>query len=247
VIGVKCHNNPIAGDLTTTAVNQILALLVRADTLLHSISSSPNLNTQPLLAFFSQLNRAIQGVLAAREGLLVGKAKDPTALQGSTEHLLVGKAKDPTALQGSTELKGLAKQVQAINSKLGAIQAQLQKLTKLYKAAVATTHTQPQGPLPKAPVNHTHMLDWCWYLRYHLMLPSMKNSLVTCSIGSTLHFPPVLQDSYKSLIKILKNCTNNTVPNNNVCICLYMFVITLWTSFCIIFEYISKVAFVTRV
>jgi hypothetical protein len=109
---LRVSYNPITDDLTMNVVNQILALLTRADTLLHSISSSPDLNTQPLSAFFSQLNRALWGVLVTREGLPVGKASDPTTLQGSAK------------------LKGLSRQVQAINSRLGAIQAQLQKSPK---------------------------------------------------------------------------------------------------------------------
>jgi hypothetical protein len=105
----------IANDPTAQAVNQITALLERADALLRHISSSPDFNSQSILAFFSQPGRAQWMLLIQRDGISAGVASGPTVPQCSSD-----------------SLRGLTKQVQAISSKLGAIQAQLQKPDKTY-------------------------------------------------------------------------------------------------------------------
>jgi hypothetical protein len=122
---------PIANDLTAQAVNQITAILERADALLHGISSSPDFDSQSISAFFSQLGRAQWMSLIQRDGASAGVASGPVVPQCSSE------------------LRGLTKQVQAISSKLGAIQAQLQKPDKTYAAAAGGAPTKGLPVLPK--------------------------------------------------------------------------------------------------
>ncbi|KAF8331544.1 hypothetical protein F5887DRAFT_1081225 [Amanita rubescens] len=122
----------IADDPVTTAINQILALLERSDAILHSAESLPDFNTQPLSGFLSQPGRAHWGFLSNKEGAPAGKASDVAATQGSSE------------------LRALAKQVQAINSKMGTLQAYIQKPNKSY-AAVAASDPPGQATKPKVP------------------------------------------------------------------------------------------------
>jgi hypothetical protein len=55
------------------------------------------------------------------------------------------------APQGSLELRALAKQVQAIISKLGALQAHIQRTSKSYASAAAGPPQNQVAALPKAP------------------------------------------------------------------------------------------------
>ncbi len=124
----------IADNPTATSANQILALLQRADTLLLATQSTPDFDNQPLLAFFSQPGGADWS------SLIQGNATSATQASG------------PMAPQGSSELKGLAKQVQAINAKLGALQAYIKTTPKSYAAAAAGGPTQgPPAHMPKPP------------------------------------------------------------------------------------------------
>ena len=117
----------ITDDPTATALNQVLALLQHADMLLCGLQQSPDFSSQPIQDFFSQPGRALWQSLFDRDNAHMGQANNQ----------LVN--------QCSTELKGLAKQVQAINSKLGTLQAQLQKKNKLYAVTAATSPVQGQG------------------------------------------------------------------------------------------------------
>ncbi|KAF8348988.1 hypothetical protein F5887DRAFT_914715 [Amanita rubescens] len=126
----------IAEDPTATAGNQILALLQHADTLLRGLQDSPGFSSQPIQDFFSQPGRALWQPLIHRNSAPAEKDSDRPAAQSSSE------------------LKGLAKQVQAINSKLGALQAHLQKKPKsyadVYQKPPRTQHTCTAGPGPPA-------------------------------------------------------------------------------------------------
>ena len=118
---------------TTTAVNQFLALLNRADALLRSATSLPDLDTQPLSEFFGQLERAAWVSFVVRDS---GPAEGAGGM---------------SAPKSSLELKCLARQVQAINSKLGALQAHIQKSTKSYTAAAASALPQEDKGCPAKP------------------------------------------------------------------------------------------------
>ena len=151
---------PITNDLTTQAVNQITALLERADALLHSISSSPNFNSQSISAFFSQPGRAQWMLMIQRDGTSAGVASGPMVPQHSSE------------------LRGLTKQVQAISSKLGAIQAQLQKPDKTY-AAVAGGAPTKGPPVPPKPT-HEPLTHACLVLVPQIPLPADFNADIVC-------------------------------------------------------------------
>ena len=75
----------IADDQTAMVVNQVVALLTRADTLLLSLYSSPAFDDCSVSTFFSQLGRAPWSSLIVREGSTAGKASDPVVPQCSPE------------------------------------------------------------------------------------------------------------------------------------------------------------------
>ena len=161
----------IADDQTAMVVNQVVALLTRADTLLLSLYSSPAFDDCSVSTFFSQLGRAPWSSLIVREGSTAGKASDPVVPQCSPE------------------LQGLAKQVQAISSKLGVIQAHLQTSTKTYAAAAAPAN--PLGPPPACP-KPTHKICTCACLVLVPQIPLLAafNTEETCQVvNATLADP----------------------------------------------------------
>ena len=197
----------IADDPAATARNQVLALLQRADTLLRGLQQSPDFNSQPILDFLSQPGRASWQPLFNRDNAPAGQADNQLANQRSTE------------------LKGLAKQVQAINSKLGALQAQLQKKNKSYADAAATSpvpgqrvqpskaprepHTRARLVLvPQVPVDATtNVSELCSLINAALTDPVA----VTAQSGNRIPLPPI-----PSVVRL--SAVNKTAKGNLVLI-----------------------------